>query len=87
MINENSMAAQAEVQEDAAIQRGKMRVFMMNNKNNFTSRELGEMSQEYDRYQFARRLPEMRDRGIVHNPTSRRCVVGGRTAMVWALSA
>ena len=52
----------------------------------FTSNELGELSPDYDRYQFARRLPEMRDKGTVHNPLSRRCVVSGRTAMTWALS-
>lgn len=85
MIHENSKAAYAAVQDDAAIQRAKMKVFLSGN-NNFTSRELGEMSLEFDRYQFARRLPEMRDKGTVYNPRSRRCVVTGRTAMVWALA-
>ena len=85
MIHANSRAAHAAVQDNAHIQRIKMKVFLEGHKN-FTSNELGEMSPEYDRYQFARRLPEMRDKGTVYNPRSRRCVVSGCTAMEWAVS-
>jgi len=86
MINANSSASYAAVQDTAAVQRVKMKSFLEGHAG-FTSYELGEMSEEFDRYQFARRLPEMRHKGTVVNPRSRTCSVTGRTAMTWIIAA
>src|SRR5688572_27348884 len=36
-----------------------------------------------DRYVLARRLPELRGKGLVRNGEDRRCKVSGREAMTW----
>jgi len=48
-----------------------------------TSRELAQWGR-IDRYIVARRLPELRDRGLVTNHHPRRCNVSGRNAMTWS---
>tara|TARA_R100000541_G_C1878414_1_gene81959 strand:+ start:52 stop:318 length:267 start_codon:yes stop_codon:yes gene_type:complete len=75
----------AEIQDEAANQRNKMRKFVIENEG-YTSQELGKLSDEYDRYQFARRLPELRVKGILHNPSERPCGVTGKKAMIWAVA-
>jgi CRP-like cAMP-binding protein len=36
-----------------------------------------------DRYIAARRLPELRDAGLIQNGESRKCLVTGRKAITW----
>jgi len=47
-----------------------------------TSAELA-VSAGLDRYTAARRLPELRSRGLVENGPARLCRVTGRAAMTW----
>ena len=49
-----------------------------------TTNELATHS-ELDRYQIARRLPELRERGLVRNTGVRPCAVSGRLAMTWEI--
>jgi len=79
-----SIKAFASVQEEADKQRIRMAKFVEDHADH-TSNELGRLSDEYDRYQFARRLPELRDKGTLINPHTRFCEVSGREAMTWAL--
>ena len=85
MIHPNSREAFAATPDERERQRVYITGFLKTHTG-FTSNELGELSPKFDRYQFARRLPEMRDKGATHNPISRPCLVSGRTAMTWALS-
>ena len=62
-------------------QRIEMLEFLQTN-NGLTSHELGKKSPVYDRYQFARRLPEMAKAGTVRSSDHKRCV-SGRLAMTW----
>ena len=63
-------------------QRIEMLEFLQTNSG-LTSHELGKKSPVYDRYQFARRLPEMAKAGTVRNSDNKRCGVSGRLAMTW----
>ena len=47
-----------------------------------TSMELAELC-EFDRYQLARRLPELREKGRVESRGMRKCRITGREAMTW----
>jgi len=85
MSHPNSSAAYASNVDNAAAQRIKMKSFIEQNVG-FTSNELGLMSDEFDRYQFARRLSEMRDKGTVFSPCSRACTISGLTAMAWEVT-
>ena len=85
MIHSNSRAAHASNVDNASAQRIKMKCFIQQNVG-FTSNELGLMSDEFDRYQFARRLSEMRDNGTVFSPFSRACTISGLTAMAWEVT-
>ena len=80
-----SIKAFASVQEEADKQRIRMAKFVEDHADH-TSNELGRLSDEYDRYQFARRLPELRDKGTLINPNTRFCKVSGREAMTWAVA-
>jgi len=80
-----SIKAFTSVQDEADRQRIKMKKFVEENAGH-TSNELGELSDEYDRYQFARRLSELRDSGSLINPHTRPCGVSGREAMTWAVA-
>ena len=80
-----SLKAYAEVQDEAAAQRVHMRKFVAEHEGH-TSNELAELSDRYDRYQFARRLPELRAKGSLFNPHKRPCGVTGKEAMTWASS-
>jgi len=80
-----SKKAFASVQDEADRQRIKMMQFVEDHADH-TSNELGKLSDEYDRYQFARRLPELRDQGTLINPHTRFCEVSGREAMTWAVA-
>lgn len=62
-------------------QRIEMLEFLKENSG-LTSLELGKKSPVYDRYQFARRLPEMAKAGTVRSSDHKRCV-SGRLAMTW----
>jgi hypothetical protein len=62
-------------------QRIEMLEFLQTNSG-LTSHELGKKSPVYDRYQFARRLPEMAKAGTVRRSDHKRCV-SGRLAMTW----
>jgi|TARA_B110000261_G_scaffold116433_1_gene129926 hypothetical protein len=62
-------------------QRIEMLEFLQTNSG-LTSHELGKKSPVYDRYQFARRLPEMAKAGTVRSSDHKRCV-SGRLAMTW----
>ena len=84
-MKSTSIKAFASVQNEAAKQRIKMKKFVQENGGH-TSNELGELSDEYDRYQFARRLSELRDNGALINPHTRPCGVSGREAMTWAVA-
>lgn len=48
-----------------------------------TSQEIAEAA-HLDRYELARRLPELRTAGLVENPRTKRCSVTGKTALTWA---
>jgi len=48
-----------------------------------TSRELGLLSAFLDRYDFARRLPELEEAGLIERGEIRECTVGTRTALTW----
>ena len=80
-----SKKAFASVQDEADRQRIKMAKFVEDHAGH-TSNELGKLSNEFDRYQFARRLPELRDKGALINPYTRYCKVTGREAMTWAVA-
>ena len=80
-----SKKAFASVQDEAVRQRIKMKQFVEDHANH-TSNELGDLSDEFDRYQFARRLPELRDKGKLITPHTRFCEVSGREAMTWAVA-
>jgi len=84
-MKSTSKKAFAAIQEVAAKQRIKMKKFVQENGGH-TSNELGELSDEYDRYQFARRLSELRASGSLINPHTRPCGVSGREAMTWAVA-
>jgi len=80
-----SLKAYAEVQDEAAVQRIHMKKFVAEHEGH-TSSELAELDGKYDRYQFARRLPELRDKGILFNPHKRPCGVTGKEVMTWAMA-
>jgi len=80
-----SLKAYAEVQEEAQKQRVYMKKFVMEHEHH-TSNELAELSGKYDRYQFAKRLPEIRAKGSLFNPHTRPCGVTGKSAMTWAMA-
>lgn len=61
-----------------------LRVLMLHPSS--TSAELAEHS-SLDRYQIARRLPELRLRGLVENDGVRACGVSRRPAMTWKAKA
>ena len=63
-------------------QRIEMLEFLKENSG-LTSLELGKKSPVYDRYQFARRLPEMAKEGTVKNMDNKRCSFSKRLAMTW----
>lgn len=48
-----------------------------------TSAELAQLSGELDRYTMARRLPEVRRRGLIRNGEDRKCEVTKCKAMTW----
>jgi CRP-like cAMP-binding protein len=48
-----------------------------------TSQEYGKLHKKYDRDTFSRRLPELRDRGLIHVGHKTRCAVTGRLAVTW----
>lgn len=48
-----------------------------------TSQEIAEKA-KLDRYELARRLPELRSVGLVTNPRRKTCSVTGKTALTWA---
>ena len=48
-----------------------------------TSAELAEASDYYDRYQTARRLPELQFAGLVDKGEIRVCGVSGKRAVTW----
>ena len=80
-----SLKAYAAVQDEAGAQRIAMRKFVAEHEGH-TSSELAELSDCYDRYQFARRLPELRAKGSLFNPHKRPCGVTGKEAMTWAMA-
>jgi predicted HTH transcriptional regulator len=80
-----SLKAYAEVQDEAEAQRIKMKKFVAEHEFH-TSNELAELSDDFDRYQFARRLPELRKKGSIWNPHKRPCGVTGKEAMTWAMA-
>jgi hypothetical protein len=77
-----SHLAAKDTQEMAEKQRIEMLVFVVENSGH-TSNELGELSNKYDRYQFGRRLSELRTEGLVANLHERPCGITGRKAMTW----
>ena len=79
-----SLKSFAQIQDEALVQRTRMRKFVIEHEGH-TSQELAQLSGEYDRYQFARRLPELRGEGVLHNPHKRPCGVTGKEAMTWAI--
>jgi hypothetical protein len=79
---DTSNKAYAEVQDIAEAQRIDMHLFVKEHEG-LTSSELGKISTTYDRYQFARRLPELRKEGLVYNSNDRKCTVTKRTVMTW----
>jgi len=80
-----SIKAYAAVQDEAEAQRIHMKKFVAEHEYH-TSSELAELDDKYDRYQFARRLPELRAKGFVFNPHERPCGVTGYKAMTWAMA-
>ena len=52
-------------------------------RGGLTSAELAHAA-GLDRYMVARRLPDLRERGLVANGEARRCGVTGRAAITWA---
>ena len=88
---ETSKAAAREVTRTgaAAKQAKAIRVIMQDLaavcRNPATASELADLTPALDRYQVARRLPEMREAGWVANGPARKCRVTGRSAMTWRL--
>ena len=85
IMQTTSLKAYAEVQDEAAVQRIHMKKFVAEHEGH-TSSELAELDDRYDRYQFARRLPELRAKGTLSNPHTRPCGVTGKSAMTWAIA-
>lgn len=50
-----------------------------------TSLELWQLSGLSDRYVCSRRLPELRERGLIFNGEDRKCTVGGSMSMTWEI--
>jgi len=48
-----------------------------------TSMELSQFSGVLSRYDFARRLPELEDAGLVMKGPKRRCALTGKQAVTW----
>ena len=81
MINENSSAAYATIQDMTVTHQFALLKIVKENPES-TAREIELLSNAIPAPW--KRLPELRFKGFVSNPYSRSCKVTGKKAMVWA---
>ena len=81
MINENSSAAYATIQDMTVTHQFALLKIVKENPES-TAREIELLSKDIPAPW--KRLPELRFKGFVSNPYTRPCKVTGKKAMVWA---